>query len=107
MLGPLFISTKTIVLAYYTILVIWSRFDETAAASLPYGNRPARAERVRGRRSVAYFTARGVEADPRARGGARDRCVRAPRKASGLDHRAGQGGDYHRRAHPLRGEQPA
>ena len=33
-----------------------------------------------------------------------DRCVRAPRQAPGLDHRAGQGGDRHRRAHPLRGE---
>ena len=80
---------------------------ETPAATLPDRGRPPRPERLGGRRGLAYLAARGLQADPRPRGRARRRGLRAPRQAPGGGHRAGQGGAGDRRAHPRRGAEPA
>ena len=83
-----------------------SRRDEPAPVPLRPGGGAPQPQPDRDRQGAVHLAARHQQGDPRARGGARHRHLRAPRQAAAPRHRAGPGGAEVDRDHPARGRQP-
>jgi energy-coupling factor transporter ATP-binding protein EcfA2 len=81
------------------------RHELPAAARGPRDD-PARLQPDRGREGAAHLAAGDQPADPRARGGARRRPVRARRQAPDRRHRGRHGGRADRREHAGRRREP-